>query len=151
MFPEIKVVQNIKIQTMTKYTLIPHYSKSLTETVCWTRTLTTGKSVTLKVFNEYRCFKIEIELDDNQKTEMLKMDTIPLDNYSFVPDEMEGCNCWSEIMNDAEFTEAELEEIDQDNIDIDFLDDSDEWTSDHETSYELSCGCDLIEETEAKN
>jgi len=54
-------------------------------------------------------------------------------------------------MNDAELTEAEIEEIDQDNIDIDFLDDSDEWKTDHETSYELSCGCDLIEETEAKN
>ena len=37
-----------------------------------------------------------------------------------------------------------LQEL-EDNIDIDFLDD--EWTSDHETSYELSCGCDLIEET----
>lgn len=67
---------------MTKYTLIPHYNKSLTETQCWTRTLTTGKSVTLKVSNEYRCFKIEIELDDVQKTEILKMDTILLDNYS---------------------------------------------------------------------
>ena len=130
---------------MTKYTLIPHYSKSLTETVCWTRTLTTGKLMTLKVFNVYRCFKIEIELDDTQKCEMLKMDTIPLDNYSFVPDEMEGCECWSEIMNETEFTEAEIEEIDQDNIDIDFLDN--DWKSNHETKYELSCGCDLIEET----
>ena len=130
---------------MTKYTLIPHYNKSLTETQCWTRTLTTGKSVTLKVSNEYRCFKIEIELDDVQKTEILKMDKILLDNYSFVPDEMEGCSCWSEILNEEEFTEEEKEEIDEDNIDIDFLDD--EWSSDHETSYELSCGCDLIEET----
>ncbi len=129
---------------MTKYFLIPHYSKSLTETVCWTRTLTTGKLVTLKVFNVYRCFKIEIELDDPQKCEMLKMDTIPLDNYSFVPDEMEGCECWSEIMNEGEFTEKELEEIDHDNVDIDFLDDSDEWTTDHETGYELSCCCNLL-------
>jgi len=136
---------------MTKYSLIPYYNKSLTETVCWTRTLSTGKTVTLKVFNVYRCFKIEIELDDAQKCEMLKMDTINLDNYSFVPDEMEGCDCWSEIMNESAFTEAEIEEIDHDNLDIDFLDDSDEWNSDHETSYELSCGCDLIQETKAKN
>jgi hypothetical protein len=41
------------------------------------------------------------------------------------------------------FEGEDLEEIDEDNIDIDFLDDSDEWTSDYETSYELSCGCDL--------
>ena len=132
---------------MTKHILIPHYSKSLTETLCWTRTLTTGKLVTLKVFNVYRCFKIEIELDDAQKTEMLKMDTILLDKYSFIPDEMEGCECWSEIVNEKEFTEEEIEEIDQDNIDIDFLDNSNEWTTDHETGYELSCGCDLIEKT----
>jgi hypothetical protein len=130
---------------MTKYLLIPHYSKSLTETVCWTRTLTTGKTVTLKVFNVYRCFKIEIELDDPQKCEMLKMDTIPLDNYSFVPDEMEGCECWSEIMDETEFTQEEIEEIDHDNIDIDFMDDDDMWKSDHETRYELWCGCDLLE------
>ena len=130
---------------MTNHILIPHYSKSLTEILCWTRTLTTGKLVTLKVFNVYRCFKIEIELDDAQKTEMLKMDTILLDKYSFIPDEMEGCECWSEIVNEKEFTEEEIEEIDQDNIDIDFLDNSDEWKTDHETGYELSCGCDLIE------
>lgn len=134
---------------MTKYILIPHYNKSFTETQCWTRTLKTGKTVTLKVFNVYRCCKIEIELDDAQKTEMLKMDTIALDNYSFIPDEMEGCECWSEIVNEAEFTEEELEEIDHDNLDIDFLDDGDEWTTDYETGYELSCGCDLIEETKA--
>ena len=131
---------------MTKYSLIPNYSKSLTETVCWTRTLKTGKLATLKVFNVYRCFKIEIELDDAQKCEILKMDTILLDNYSFIPDEMEGCDCWSEIMNESAFTEEELEEIDHDNLDIDFLDDSVEWTSDYETSYELSGGCDLVEE-----
>ena len=130
---------------MTNHILIPHYSKSLTEILCWTRTLTTGKLVTLKVFNVYRCFKIEIELDDAQKTEILKMDTILLDKYSFIPDEMEGCECWSEIVNEKEFTEEEIEEIDQDNIDIDFLDNSDEWKTDHETGYELSCGCDLIE------
>jgi hypothetical protein len=42
-----------------------------------------------------------------------------------------------------DFTEEDKEEIDEDNIDIDFLDDSDEWTSDYETSFELLCGCDL--------
>ena len=131
---------------MTKYSLIPNYSKSLTKTVCWTCTLKTGKLVTLKVFNVYRCFKFEIELDDAQKCEILKMDTIYLDNYSFVPDEMEECDCWSEIMNESTFTEEELEEIDHDNLDINFLDDSVKWTSDYETSYELSGGCDLVEE-----
>lgn len=132
---------------MTKYSLIPHYNKSLTETQTWTRTLKTGKCVTLKVSNTYRCFRIEIELDDAEKAEILKMDTILLNNYSFVPDEMEGCDCCHEIVNIDDFTEEEREEIDEDNIDIDFLDDSDEWTSTYDTSYELSCGCDLIEET----
>jgi hypothetical protein len=131
---------------MTKYSLIPHYNKSLTETQTWTRTLKTGKCVTLKVCNVYRCFRIEIELDDAEKAEILKMDTILLDKYSFVPDEMEGCDCWHEIVNMDDFTEEEKEEIDEDNIDIDFLDDSDEWTSDYETSYELLCGCDLDRE-----
>ena len=132
---------------MTKYLLIPHFNKSLTEIVCWTRTLTNGKSVVLKVFNVYRCFKIEIELDDLEKAEILKMDTILLNNYSFIPDEMEGCDCWSEIVNIETFTEEELTEIDEDNIDIDFLDDSDEWTSDYDTIYELSGGCDLSEKS----
>ena len=130
---------------MTKYFLNPHFNKSLTEIQCWNRTLTNGKSVVLKVFNVYRCFKIEIELDDAQKAEILKMDTIPLNNYSFIPDEMEGCDCWSEIENIETFTEEELTEIDEDNIDIDFLDNSDEWTSDYDTIFELSCGCDLTE------
>ena len=130
---------------MTKYVLIPHYNKSLTETQSWTRTLNTGKSVTLKVCNVYRCFQIEIELDDAEKAEILKMDTIMLDKYSFVPDEMEGCDCWHEIINIDNFTDEEKEEIDEDNIDIDFLDNSDEWTSTYDTSYELSCGCELEE------
>ena len=43
----------------------------------------------------------------------------------------------------VDITEEEKEEIDEDNIDIDFLDDSDEWSSEYETSYELLCGCDL--------
>lgn len=130
---------------MTKYSLIPHFNKSLTEIQSWNRILKNGKSVVLKVFNVYRCFKIEIELDDAQKAEMLKMDTIPLNNYSFIPDEMEGCDCWSEIVNIESFTEDELTEIDEDNIDIDFLDDSDDWTTDYDTIYELSGGCDLDE------
>jgi hypothetical protein len=128
---------------MTKYFLIPHFNKSLTEILCWNRTLKNGKSVILKVFNVYRCFKIEIELDDAEKAEILKMDTILLDNYSFIPDEMEGCDCWSEIVNIETFTEEEIDEIDEDNIDLDFLDDSDEWTSTYDTRFELSCGCDL--------
>ena len=132
---------------MTKYSLIPYYSKSLTETQSWTRTLKNGKIVTLKVSNVYRCFKIEIELDDAEKAEILNMDTILLDKYSFTPDEMEGCDCWIEIVNEKDFTEEEREEIDEDNIDIDFLDEDDDWTSDYDTSYELSCGCKLIEET----
>ena len=128
---------------MTKYSLIPNYSKSLTETQSWTRTLKNGKIVTLEVSTTYRCFKIEIELDDAEKVEILNMDTILLNKYSFTPDEMEGCDCWHEIIDIENFTEEEREEIDEDNIDIDFLDDSDEWSSDYETSYELLCGCDL--------
>ena len=130
---------------MTKYSLIPHYNKSLTETQTWNRTLKNGKLVTLKVCNTYRCFNIEIELDDEEKAKILNMDTILLDKYSFTPDEMEGCDCWYEIVNEKDFTEEEKEEIDEDNIDIDFLDDSDDWTSNYETSYELSCGCELEE------
>lgn len=130
---------------MTKYSLIPHYNKSLTETQTWTRTLKTGKCVTLKVCNVYRCFQIEIELDDAEKAEILEMDTIQLNNYSFVPDEMEGCDCWHEIIKMDDLTEEEIEEIDEDNIDIDFLDNSDEWKTDYETSYELCGGCELEE------
>lgn len=130
---------------MTKYSLIPHYNKSLTETQTWNRTLKNGKLVTLKVCNTYRCFRIEIELNDSEKAEILNMDTILLDKYSFTPDEMEGCDCWYEIVNEKDFTEEEREEIDEDNIDVDFLDDDDDWTSNYETSYELSCGCELEE------
>ena len=92
--------------------------------------------------------KIEIELDDAEKAEILKLDTILLNKYSFIPDEMEGCHNWHEIINMENFTEEEREEIDEDNIDIDFLDDDDDWTSDYETIFELSGGYDLVEETE---
>jgi hypothetical protein len=84
-------------------------------------------------------------LDEAEKAEILEMDTILLDKYSFVPDEMEGCDCWHEITGMDDFTEEEREEIDEDNIDIDFLDDSDEWTSTYDTSYELCGGCELEE------
>jgi hypothetical protein len=125
---------------MTKYTLIPHYNKSLMETQTWHRTLENGKQVTLKVFTTYRCFKIEIELTDAEKAEILTMDTIKLDNYSFVPDEMEGCDVDWEIVGKEEFTEEERENFTED-LDIDFLDD--DWTSSDDTSFELLCGCDL--------
>jgi hypothetical protein len=130
---------------MTKYTLIPHYNKSLMETQTWHRTLETGKQVTLKVFTTYRCFKIEIELTDAEKAEILTMDTIKLDNYSFVPDEMEGCDVDWEIVGKEEFgkedfTEEERENFTED-LDIDFLDD--DWTSSDDSSFELLCGCDL--------
>jgi len=125
---------------MTKYTLIPHYNKSLMETQTWHRTLENGKQVTLKVSTTYRCFKIEIELTDAEKAEILKMDTIKLDNYSFIPDEMEGCDVDWEIVREEDFTEEEREEITED-LDIDFLDD--DWTCSDDTSFELLCGCDL--------
>jgi len=125
---------------MTKYTLIPHYNKSLMETQTWHRTLENGKEVTLKVSTTYRCFKIEIELTDAEKAEILKMDTIPLDKYSFIPDEMEGCDVDWEIVGEEDFTEEEREKITED-LDIDFLDD--DWTSSDDTSFELLCGCDL--------
>ena len=133
---------------MTKYTLIPHYNKSLMETQTWHRTLETGKQVTLKVFTTYRCFKIEIELTDAEKAEILTMDTIKLDNYSFVPDEMEGCDVDWEIVGKEEFGKEEFTEEERENftedLDIDFLDD--DWTSSDDSSFELLCGCDLIEE-----
>lgn len=125
---------------MTKYTLIPHYNKSLMETQTWHRTLENGKQVTLKVSTTYRCFKIEIELTDAEKAGILKMDTIQLDNYSFVPDEMEGCDVDWEIVGEEDFTEEDFTE----DLDIDFL--HDDWTSSDDTSFELLCGCDLIEE-----
>ena len=125
---------------MPKYLLIPHYNKSLMETQTWHRTLDNGKEVTLKVFTTYRCFKIEIELTDAEKAEILKMDTIKLDNYSFVPDEMEGCDVDWEIVGEEDFTEEEREEITED-LDIDFLDH--DWTCSDDTSFELLCGCDL--------
>ena len=130
---------------MTKYTLIPHYNKSLMETQTWHRTLETGKQVTLKVFTTYRCFKIEIELTDAEKAEILTMDTIKLDNYSFVPDEMEGCDVDWEIVGKEEFGKEEFTEEERENftedLDIDFLDD--DWTSSDDSSFELLCGCDL--------
>jgi len=122
--------------------LIPHYNKSLMETQCWHRTLQNGKPVVLKVCIEYRCFQIEIELNEEEKAEILKMDAIPLNKYSFIPDCMEGCNSWSEIENEENFTEKELEEIGQDELDLDFLDDSD-WTSGDDAVFELLCGCEL--------
>jgi hypothetical protein len=126
---------------MTKYLLIPHFNKSLMETQCWHRTLKSGKTAIIKVSTTYRCFKIEIELTDAEKEEILKMDTIPLDKYSFIPDEMEGCDVDSEILGEDDFTEEEIKEIGQDDLDLDFLDD--DWTSSDDTSFELLCGCDL--------
>ena len=97
----------------TKYIIKPTYKKSALEEQYWVNTLANGKSVSVKVNNVYRWGEFYIDLTDEEKEAILKMEIINLSEYEHELIEMwdGGCDFWIDIVNEEDFSEEELEEI----------------------------------------
>ena len=98
----------------TRYLIEPEYKKSACEEQIWTNTLENEKPVCVKVGNLYRWGSFYIDLNETEKTELLKKDSILLNDYEdFELIEMwdGGCDFWVCIVDEDDFTEEEQDEI----------------------------------------
>ena len=96
------------------YQIMADYKKSTYETEHWTNQLSNGKIVTFLVTNIFRWGTFEIELTDKEKEEILKKDTIVLNEYSVSCQELwDGWLDGEEIQNRDNYTEEELDEIEK--------------------------------------
>ena len=98
----------------TRYLIEPVYKKSACEEQIWRNTLNNEKSVSVKVGNLYRWGSFYIDLDDTEKSELLKKETVLLNEYEdFELIEMwdGGCDFWVEVVDEDNFTEEEKDEI----------------------------------------
>ena len=99
----------------TKYIIKPTYKKSALEEQYWVNTFANGKSISVKVNNVYRWGEFYIDLTDEEKEALLKMEMINLSEYEHELIEMwdGGCDFWIDIVNEEDFTEKELEEVEE--------------------------------------
>ena len=96
-----------------RYTIEPEYKKSACEEQIWSNTIN-GKTVLVKVGNLYRWGSFYISLNDSQKEDLLKKDSVVINDYEdFELIEMwdGGCDFWVDIVNEDQYSETELEEI----------------------------------------
>jgi hypothetical protein len=141
------------------YRLTADYKKSTYQTEQWNNTLSNGKHVRFEITNYFYWGTFEIELTDNEKEEILKKNSIILNDYAGVSVESldSGCDYSDEICNKERFTPKELKEIhrliyldpddkesytnDCDDVDEDVLEQNG-WSMD-DTIYGIDTGCEL--------
>ena len=141
------------------YRLTADYKKSTYQTEQWNNTLSNGKPVRFEITNYFYWGTFEIELTDKEKEEILKKDSIILNDYTGVSVEMldSGCEYFDEICNKESYTPEELKEIhrllyldqdDKESYTSDCEDVNEEvlekngWTMD-DTIYGINTGCEL--------
>ena len=96
------------------YEIMADYKKSTYATEHWTNQLSNGKTVTFLVTNVYCWGTFEIELTDTEKEEILKKETIVLNDYGVLCQELtDGWLEEEEIQNRDDYTEEELDEIEK--------------------------------------
>jgi len=97
----------------TTYKIQSIYKKSTCEEQDWVNTLSTGKSVIVKVCNVYRWGEFTIELTDKERDELLEKEEVKLDDYEHELIEMwdGGCDFWINIIDEKNYTEEEQEEM----------------------------------------
>ena len=143
-----------KIKT---YSLTADYKKCTYQIEHWTKYIN-EKNVTLLVYNYFYWGTFEIDLTDKEKEEILKKDSIILNDYCVSCPELDsGCDQYEDIENEESYTEEELLEIkrliyrpiedeDYDSDEEYFLDTSvleqNGWSMD-DTIYGLDTGCEL--------
>lgn len=143
------------------YKLTAEYNKATYHTEEWTNILSNGKKVIVEITTFFRFGEFEIELTDKEKKEILKKDSIVLNDYNTICNELwDGSDVYQEIPNEDNLTSDEKKELhklmycnryepenydpENDNIvDQDVLEEND-WSMD-DTTYGLSCNCVLDE------
>ena len=147
--------------TTKMYHLTANYKKSTYQTEQWKNMLSNGKHVTFEITRFFYWGTFEVELTDKEKKEILKKDSIILNDYAGVSVESldSECDYSHDIYNKQGFTPEELKEIhrlvfldpdDKESYDSD-CDDADEnilqkngWSMD-DTIYGMDTGCQLQE------
>ena len=141
---------NMREDDIKIYHLIADYKKSTYQTEQWNNTLSNGKPVRFEITSYFYWGTFEIELTDKEKEEILKKDSIILNNYTGVSVEsLDDCCDYSyEIYNKESFTHKELKEIDK----LLYLDqeygpdenilEKNGWSMD-DTIYGINTGCEL--------
>ena len=97
-----------------RYIIKPEYKKSALEEQIWTNTLVNGKQVTVKVGNLYRWGSFYIDLSDCEKENLLKKDSVLLneyEDYELIEMWDGGCDFWVDIVDEDSYNEDEVEEI----------------------------------------
>jgi len=140
------------ITNRKRYLLTPTYKKSSVEEQTWCNTLKSGKSVSVVAFNVYRWSNFYVDVTDDEKEELLKLDNISLNDYEYEMLDMTdgGCDFWIEIINKSSFSDDELNEIDKL---LEEDEDDEAWCFDErmenkgwneaDCEYTISCKCDL--------
>ena len=141
------------------YHLTANYKKSTYQTEQWKNTLSNGKHVTFEITRYFYWGTFEVELTDKEKKDILKKDSIILNDYAGVSVESldSECDYSHDIYNKQCFSPEELKEIhrlvfldpdDKESYDSD-CDDADEnilqkngWSMD-DTIYGMDTGCEL--------
>lgn len=148
-------------KTTKMYHLTANYKKSTYQTEQWKNMLSNGKYVTFEITRFFYWGTFEIELTDKEKKEILKKDSIILNDYAGVSVESldSECDYSHDIYNKQGFTPEELKEIhrlvflDPDDKEsyVSDCDDVDEnilqkngWSMD-DTIYGMDTGCELQE------
>ena len=86
-------------KTTKMYHLTANYKKSTYQTEQWKNMLSNGKHVTFEITRFFYWGTFEVELTDKEKKEILKKDSIILNDYTGVSVEMldSGCDYSDEI------------------------------------------------------
>lgn len=132
----------------TSYKIAANYKKATYEEEHWINNIN-GKNVELHVTSYYRWGTFTINLTDSEKEQILKKESIVLNDYDYEFEEMwDGDSRYVEIQNDESYTHEELKKInktlyeDEDEIfDEDFME-GNGWFID-DTRHGFSCGCSL--------
>lgn len=148
-------------ETTKMYHLTANYKKSTYQTEQWKNILSNGKHVTFEITRYFYWGTFELELTDKEKKEILKKDSIILNDYAGVSVESldSECDYSHEIYNKQGFTPEELKEIhrlvfldpddkesydsERDEVDENILQ-KNGWSMD-DTIYGMDTGCELQE------
>lgn len=108
-----KPTENTETEEETHtYNISAEYKKSTYQTEHWSNIISTGKYVTLLVTTYFRWGSFEIILTDKEKEEILKKESIVINDYDCSCNELiDGCSQDDEIENEEQYTEEELREI----------------------------------------
>jgi hypothetical protein len=103
----------IKLLHRRWYIIEPDYKKSVCEKQYWYNSLLSGKEVTVLVNNVYRWGSFYIELNQEEKEEILESNEVDLDDYEHELIETwdGGCDFWVETLDEDLYTPEEKEEI----------------------------------------